>query len=241
MKDDCIQDKKGSRADASPTRALACSLACCPERLVSPCGPRRRRTNLRLETLENRLNPSTYYWTALGDGQTWNDPMNWAHFVPYQSMAQTGVPTPYSDVVFPAISTLPMGASTTINFNFSYLFQPLDSLSINNSYTFEGTPVTIEQSLSVSNPFTSSSTTTAIVELSGSAFAPARQSTPAPAPPSSSALLRPRPGSSSISRGSVQDRRRSGRGRHPDGDLPDDRAQPHARPRHHRRRVSDAR
>jgi hypothetical protein len=135
-------------------------------------GSRRRGKSPQLEALENRLNPSTYYWTALGDAQTWNDPMNWAHFVPYQSMAQTGVPTPYSDVVFPAISTLPKGALTTINFNFSYLFQPLDSLSINDSYTFEGTPVTIEQSLSVSNPFTSSSTTTAIMELSGLAFAP---------------------------------------------------------------------
>jgi hypothetical protein len=87
-------------------------------------------------------------------------------------MAQTGVPPAFSDVVFPAIATLPKGGATTINFNFSYLFQPLDSLSINDSYTFEGTPVTIEQALSVSNPFTRSSTTTATVLLSGLAFAP---------------------------------------------------------------------
>ncbi len=87
----------------------------------SPIASPPRAPRLQLEALEIRLNPSTYYWTALGDGLNWNDPTNWAHFVPYQSMAQTGVPTAYSDVVFPPIATLPKGAATTINFNFSYL------------------------------------------------------------------------------------------------------------------------
>ncbi len=131
---------------------------------------RRRPERLFLEELENRLNFSTYYWTALGDGQTWNDPMNWGHLVPNISMYQPGVPPAFSDVVFPPIATLPKGAATTINFNFNYLYQPLDSLTVSDSYTFEGTPVTIVNSLSVSTPFTPKTATTVLVLLSGLEF-----------------------------------------------------------------------
>ncbi len=50
---------------------------------------------------------------------------------------------------------------------------PLNSLTINDSYTFTGTPITIEQSLSLNNPFTTSSNgAVADLELSGMNLAP---------------------------------------------------------------------
>ncbi len=128
---------------------------------------RRRVGHLHLEALEVRLNLSTYYWTALGDGTTWNDPMNWGHSVPTMSMFQPGVPTAFSDVVFPSIASLPKGATSTINFNFSYLYQPLNSLTVDDSYTFEGTPITIENALNVNTPFTPKSLTTVTMQLAG--------------------------------------------------------------------------
>jgi hypothetical protein len=128
---------------------------------------RRRAGRLHLEALEDRLNLSTYYWTALGDGATWNDPMNWGHNAPTISMLQPGVPPAYSDVVFPPIASLPKGSTSTINFNFSYLYQPLNSLTVDDSYTFEGTAITIENALNVKTPFTPNSATTVMMQLSG--------------------------------------------------------------------------
>ena len=101
------------------------------------------------------MTPSTYFWTALGDGQTWNDPSNWYLAGSSPLINQPTVPTPYSNVVFPPLATLPAGASTTINFNFAYLYMPLNSLTIEDSYTFTGNPIKIDSSLSVTNPFTS--------------------------------------------------------------------------------------
>ena len=77
------------------------------------------------------------------------------------------VPTPYSDVVFPPIATLPRGSSTTINFNFLYIYMPLHSITIEGAYTFKGNPV---RSTSRSrSPIRSrpSAQTTAIIQLAG--------------------------------------------------------------------------
>ena len=126
-----------------------------------------------LERLERRLALTTYTWSALGDGTTWNDPNNWTHYNPNLRAQEPGTPTAYSDVVFPPQAILPKGSSATINFNFTFLNMPLDSLTINDSYTFTGTPVTIEQSLSLNNPFTSARNgAVADLELSGMNLAP---------------------------------------------------------------------
>jgi hypothetical protein len=121
-----------------------------------------------MEVLEPRLTPSTFVWTALGDGQTWNDPDNWVRLGPSKPDQPPAVPTPNSNVIFPPVKTLPNGSSTTINFNFIYINMPLSSITIEGAYTFTGNPVTIDQSLSLSNPFTpQSGATTAIIQLAG--------------------------------------------------------------------------
>ena len=126
-----------------------------------------------VDALECRLPLSTFTWTAGGDGMTWNDPNNWRHFDPAQKAQVAGTPTAYSDVVFPPQASLPKGFSKTIDFNFTFQYMPLDSLTINDSYTFTGTPITIEQSLSLNNSFTSASNgTVAKVELAGMKLAP---------------------------------------------------------------------
>ena len=87
---------------------------------------------------------------------------------PSKPIGPPALPTPFSNVVFPPIATLPRASSTTINFNFVYQFMPLNSITIEGAYTFTGTPVTIDQSLSLANPFTpQSGATTAIIQLAG--------------------------------------------------------------------------
>ncbi len=139
--------------------------------------PRSARARARLlphvDMLEERLALSTYTWSAGGDGTTWNDPNNWRHFDPAQKAQVAGTPTAFSDVVFPPTAILPKGSSATINFNFTFLNMPLNSLTINDSYTFTGTPITIEQTLSLNNPFTSAAKgAVADLELSGMNLAP---------------------------------------------------------------------
>jgi hypothetical protein len=81
---------------------------------------------------------------------------------------QPTVPTPYSDVIFPPIATLLGRSATTINFDFTYVFMPLNSLTIEDSYTLTGTPITIDRSLTVTKPFSAvPSATTAAIELAG--------------------------------------------------------------------------
>jgi hypothetical protein len=127
----------------------------------------------QVDVLEQRLPLSTYTWSAGGDGMTWNDPNNWRHFDPALKAQEPGTPTAYSDVVFPPQAILPKGSSTTIDFNFTFLNMPLNSLTINDSYTFTGTPITIEQSLSLNNPFTSAPNGAVTdMELSGMNLAP---------------------------------------------------------------------
>ena len=108
----------------------------------------------RLELLERRVNLSTYIWTALGDGQTWNDANNWQLLGAPVFIQPHTVPTPDSNVVFPPIASLPGGSQSTINFNFAFLNMPINSLTIQGSYTFTGNPIKIESSLSVASPFT---------------------------------------------------------------------------------------
>ena len=133
----------------------------------------RARLSPGMDVLEQRLALSTYTWSAGGDGTTWNDPNNWRHFDPAQKAQVPGTPTAYSDVVFPPQAILPKGSSTTIDFDFTFLNIPLNSLTIDDSYTFTGTPVTIEQSLSLNNPFTTSANGAVTdLELSGMNLAP---------------------------------------------------------------------
>jgi hypothetical protein len=127
----------------------------------------------RIDFLECRVALSTYLWTALGDATTWDDPQNWQHVDRMSGMRMTGVPTAFSDVVFPPLATLPAGRSAAINFNDPFLYLPLDSLSINDSYTFSGNPLQVNQLLSVSNPFTRApGGTSATLLLAGLRLAP---------------------------------------------------------------------
>jgi Bacterial Ig-like domain (group 3) len=127
----------------------------------------------QVDSLERRLALTTYTWSALGDAMTWNDPSNWTHYDPALKAQEPGTPTAYSNVIFPPQAILPTGFSTTIDFDFTFLNMPLNSLTINDSYTFTGTPVTIEQSLSLNNPFTSARNGAVTdLELSGMNLAP---------------------------------------------------------------------
>jgi hypothetical protein len=110
---------------------------------------RRSRTCIELEPLESRVTPTTFVWTADGDQTSWTDPNNWAHVSPYSNQPVTGVPDAFADVVFPPQAFLTSSSSSTINLNFAYLGMPLDSLTVQGSYTFSGNPFTIENSLSV--------------------------------------------------------------------------------------------
>jgi hypothetical protein len=117
------------------------------------------RIRPKLEALEDRITPggvfppNTYFWTANGDGTSWNDPNNWQHFTAPTFAPLPGSPTPYSNVVFPSISLLPRGSPTTINFNFPFLGMPIDSLEVDDSYTFQGNPLDIVDLLTVPNSF----------------------------------------------------------------------------------------
>ena len=127
----------------------------------------------RLETLESRVNLSTFIWTALGDGQTWNDANNWYEIGVSNPLEPPTVPTPYSDVIFPPLTTLPATSSTTIDCNFAYLYMPLNSLTIDDPYTFTGNPITIEWSLSTANSFSPTpGATPAVITLAGLRLAP---------------------------------------------------------------------
>jgi hypothetical protein len=138
-----------------------------------PTSRPRYRARVGLEALEPRLNLSTFIWTGLGDGQTWNDAANWYRAGSSPLINQPTVPPAYSDVVFPPKTTLPAAASTTIDFNFAFLYMPLDSITIEDAYTFTGNPVKIESELSVSSPFgTTPNATTATILLSGLELAP---------------------------------------------------------------------
>jgi hypothetical protein len=126
-------------------------------------GSRRRRARLALrpgsEVLEPRLAlslsflPGTYIWDAKGDQMSWNDPNNWSHFGPQIGIPLPGTPTLDSDIVFPPVATLPAGSPKTINFNFPNLDFPINTLTIEDSYTFQGNPVTINEGVDVDNPF----------------------------------------------------------------------------------------
>ena len=135
----------------------------------------RIRTGLlpQVDSLETRLALSTYTWSAGGDGMTWNDPNNWRHFDPAQKAQVPGTPTAFSNVVFPPQAILPTGFSKTIDFDFAFQYMPLNSLTINDSYTFTGTPIAIEQSLSLNNPFTPAPNGAVTdIELAGMNLAP---------------------------------------------------------------------
>lgn len=119
-----------------------------------PAGRRRARSIPHLEVLERRLTPSTYTWTGGGDGTAWNDPNNWEHTVPTTPYEATGTPTFYSNVVFPAYTpALPAGSSKTINFNFSGFNFPVKSLTVEDSYTFTGNSIQINNLLATTNSY----------------------------------------------------------------------------------------
>src|SRR5262245_52952436 len=123
-------------------------------------GSSRRGARFRLqpgaERLESRLAPagllpSTYVWTAGGDQTSWNDPNNWTHFGPTIGIGLPGTPTPGSDIDFPPVATLPANSPTTIDFNSPFVDFPIHILTIQDSYTFQGNPVTIEDHVFVLN------------------------------------------------------------------------------------------
>ena len=165
----------------SSSNATIFLLRCLEKTLLGRARRRAHRSRARpeLETLEHRLTPSgffpsnTYFWTAGGDGTTWNNPLNWQHFDPRTFAKLTGAPTPYSNVVFPSTTLLPQGSSTTINFNYGFAGMPVDSLEVNDSYTFEGNPLTIVNLLAVPNT-ASASTLPPVVTflLGGLSFSP---------------------------------------------------------------------
>jgi hypothetical protein len=116
----------------------------------------RRRLRPAPESLEPRLaldgSITTYTWTALGNGMSWNDPKNWSHPPVLFGLGQTGVPTAGSNIFFPPISTLPANSPTTINFNSPYFSFPIGLFTIEGSYTFQGNPITINNGIIVTNP-----------------------------------------------------------------------------------------
>jgi hypothetical protein len=126
----------------------------CSSLAATDDGRRKTVARPRLELLERRVNLSTYIWTALGDGQTWTDADNWQLLGAPVFIQPHTVPTANSNVVFPPIASLPPGSSSTINFNFAFLNMPLNSLTIEGSYTFTGNPIKIDSALSVASPFT---------------------------------------------------------------------------------------
>src|SRR5262245_993954 len=127
----------------------------------------------QVDALECRLPLSTFTWSAGGDGITRKYPNNRRHFDPAQNAQVAGTPTAFSNVVFPPQAILPKWFSKTIDFNFTFQYMPLNSLTINDSYTFTGTPITIEQFLSLNNPFTSGSNGAVTdIELAGMKLAP---------------------------------------------------------------------
>jgi len=141
-------------------------------RRMSWCGGK-SKVRPWFERLEERLTPSgffgpnTYFWTAGGDGTSWNDPNNWQHFNPPTFAKLPGAPTAFSNVVFPATTLLPKGSPTTINFNFNYSGMPIDSLSVDDSYTFEGNPLTIVDLLTIPNSFSALSPPPVVTFLTG--------------------------------------------------------------------------
>ena len=136
----------------------------------------RRRSQLRPihDVLERRLTLdggiTTYTWTALGDGLNWNNPNNWTHIGYTPNVSLTGIPVAGSNIVFPPLNTLPTGSSATIDFNSNYNSFPVNLFTIEDSYTFEGNPVTINSGLIVTD--TLGPLSNATILLSGLTLAP---------------------------------------------------------------------
>lgn len=123
--------------------------------------PMRARTRRRLrpvgEPLEGRFlldgATTTYIWTALGDGSSFNDPNNWTHVGPFGGgVGVTGVPSIGSNLQFPSFAQLPVGSSTTINFNGTYGSLAFGAINIGDSYTFQGNGIAVDGGILVSNP-----------------------------------------------------------------------------------------
>jgi hypothetical protein len=139
-------------------------------------GTTRRRARLQFrpgpEYLEPRFALSSllgaFVWDAKGDGMSWNDPNNWRHFGPQIGVPLTGTPTRGAAVVFPPFSALPAGSPKTINFNFPDFSFPINTLTIEDSYTFQGNPITVQNNVFVANPF--GSVTSATIRVSGLTF-----------------------------------------------------------------------
>ncbi len=116
----------------------------------------RPRTRPGHEVLERRLaldgSITTYDWVARGDGVSWSDPNNWIHIGPIPSVGVPGVPVGGSNVEFPPLYTLPAGSPLTINFNSPYSSFPINLLTIEDSFTFSGNPITVNNGVIVANP-----------------------------------------------------------------------------------------
>ncbi len=121
--------------------------------------PSRPRLRPRLRPFHDVLEPrltmdggiTTYTWTALGDGVNWNDPNNWSHIGYVNNVGLPGIPVAGSNIDFPPVDTLPAGSATTINFNSNYNSFPVNLFTIQDSYTFEGNPITVNGGVIVTN------------------------------------------------------------------------------------------
>ena len=126
--------------------------------MLRPAIRRRPRPRLRpsAEPLERRLvldaSGGTYTWTALGDGTSFDDPNNWSHPGSYTgSVGVPGVPSLGSNLVFPPLLWLPANSPATINFNGNYGSYPFGSITIDDSYTFDGNAVAVGNGIVVAN------------------------------------------------------------------------------------------
>ncbi len=92
---------------------------------------RRPSARLRLEALESRVTLSTFIWTALATAKPGPMPVTGTKLgvsQPFRASRPSRRRTPTSSS--PARRRCPAKSSTTIDFNFAYLYMPLNSLTI---------------------------------------------------------------------------------------------------------------
>ena len=119
-----------------------------------------RRRGLRPfpEALEPRLaldgSASTYTWTALGDGTSFNDPNNWSHVGPFGGgVGVTGVPSLGSNLVFPPVLLAARQQPDDDQLQRERTAPTRStSIQIDGSYTFTGNGVAVGSGIIVANP-----------------------------------------------------------------------------------------
>ena len=90
-------------------------------------GPRPGRTS---RFSRHGLTLARFYGPLWAMARPGTIPITGLRLGPSKPIGPPALPTPFSNVVFPPIATLPPASSTTINFNFVYQFMPLNSITI---------------------------------------------------------------------------------------------------------------